>query len=174
MTLEELPATPSRGLVHVVVETPRGAAVKLKYEPSLGQFALKRALPLGFAYPYDWGFVPGTRAEDGDPVDALVCWEAASPPGTVLRCRALGVLEVSQRRAPGAKARVRNDRILAVPEHDPRTEGLRGLADLTARVREELAHFFVASVRFEGKDPEVVGWGGPKAALALVRRSLER
>jgi inorganic pyrophosphatase len=168
MRFDALPTSPSQDLVHVVVETPRGAIVKLKYEPELEQFVLKRSLPLGFAYPYDWGFVPGTRAEDGDPVDALVCWEAVSPPGTVLRCRPLGVLELSQRkRKPGG--RLRNDRILCVPERDPRTAWLHSVKDLPERIREELAHFFVASVQLEGKDARVHGWGGPDAAFSLVR-----
>jgi inorganic pyrophosphatase len=174
MKIDALPPTAGKGLVHVVVETPRHSTAKLKYEPALGQFALKRALPLGFVYPYDWGFVPGTEAEDGDPVDALVLWESASPPGTVLRCRLLGVLEVSQRAGPNQKRRIRNDRILAVPERDPRTAALRDLDDLTDRVREELAHFFVASLRFEPKDPRIEGWSGPAVALALVKRSARR
>jgi inorganic pyrophosphatase len=167
MRLEELPPSPSSGLVHVVVETPRGSIVKLKYDAALEQFVLKRALPLGFAYPYDWGFVPGTHAEDGDPVDALVCWESSSPPGTVLRCRPLGVLELSQRDRK-RRRRLRNDRVLCVPERDPRTASLRGVQDLPERVRDELAHFFVASVQLEGKEARVHGWGGAEAALALL------
>ncbi len=168
MKLDELPPVPSKGLVHVVVETPRHAIVKLKYEPELGTFVLKRALSMGFTYPYDWGFVPGTQAEDGDPLDALVVWEAQSPPGTVLICRPLGVLELTQR---GGKGRVRNDRLLCVPERDPRTGWLRSVNDLPERVRDELAHFFVASVHFEKKDVDVLGWGGPDAALSLVASS---
>src|SRR5215212_1910769 len=140
MKLDELPTFPSKGLVHVVVETPRGAIVKLKYDPELGTFVLKRALSLGFAYPYDWGFIPGTEAEDGDPLDALVVWEAESPPGTVLRCRPLGVLELSQKDGKDKK-RVRNDRVLCVPEKDPRTQWLRSVNDLPERMRDELAHF---------------------------------
>jgi inorganic pyrophosphatase len=168
MRLDALPALPTPNRVHVVVETPRGAISKLKYEPEVAQFVLKRALPLGFAYPYDWGFVPGTKAEDGDPVDALVCWEASSPPGTVLRCRPLGVLQVSQKDRK-RRRRLRNDRILCVPERDPRTASLHGVKDLPERIRDELELFFVSSVQLEGKDARVVGWGGPEVALALVR-----
>ena len=171
MKLDELPPCPSKGLVHVVVETPRHAIVKLKYEPELETFVLKRALSIGFTYPYDWGFIPGTEAEDGDPVDALVVWEAQSPPGTVLKCRALGVLELTQR---DGKGRVRNDRVLCVPEKDPRTGWLRSVNDLPERVRDELAHFFVASVFFEKKDVEILGWAGADAALSLVADATPR
>jgi inorganic pyrophosphatase len=170
MRLDALPALPAPDVVHVVVETPRHSIVKLKYDPDLDQFVLKRPLPLGFAYPYDWGFVPETVADDGDPLDALVVWEAQSPPGTVLRCRPLGVLQLSQR-SKGKAGRVRNDRILVVPQEDPRTASLRQVTDLPQRIRDELAHFFLTSIHFEPKEPEVVGWAGPAAALALVRRT---
>jgi inorganic pyrophosphatase len=170
MKLDELPPSPSKDRVHVVVETPRHSIVKLKYEPELGAFALKRALPLGFTYPYDWGFIPGTQAEDGDPLDALVVWEAVSPPGTVLKCRAIGALELSQKDGKDRK-RVRNDRVLCVPDRDPRTGWLRSVNDLPERVRDELAHFFAVSVWFEKKDIEILGWAGADAAMALVTAS---
>jgi inorganic pyrophosphatase len=168
MRLDELDAMPKKDRIHVVVETPRGATEKLKWEPDPGIFTLKRPLPLGFAYPYDWGFVPGTRGDDGDPIDALVVWEMASPPGTVLRCRALGVLELAQ---DGSGGRERNDRILAVPDKDERTSWLASVDDLPQRIRDELAWFFLASIHFTKKNAKVLGWGGPEAALALVARS---
>jgi inorganic pyrophosphatase len=171
MKLEQLEALPAEDRVHVVVETPRGATEKLKWEPDPGIFTLKRPLPLGFAYPYDWGFVPGTRGDDGDPVDALVVWEMASPPGTVLRCRALGVLELDQ---AGVAGRERNDRLLVVPERDERTSWMASVDDLPQRIRDELAWFFVASVHFTQKDPKLLGWKGPADALALVARSRVR
>ena len=67
-----LPLRAADGLAHVVVETPRGARVKVAYNPQLSCFAMSRALPIGLAYPYDWGFLPSTLGEDGDPLDALV------------------------------------------------------------------------------------------------------
>lgn len=85
--------------VHVVVETPRHAQAKFKYEPMLGVFVLSRALPLGLSYPYDWGFVPSTKAPDGDPLDVLVLHNVTTSPGVVLRCRPIGILDVSQAEA---------------------------------------------------------------------------
>jgi inorganic pyrophosphatase len=156
------------GGFHVVVETPRGARCKLKLDPELGVLALKRPLPLGFAWPYDFGFVPSTRAPDGDPVDALLVWDVSSPAGLVVPCRALGVLQLDQAEQDGR--RVRNDRIVAVPLAFARGEPVRTVDDLPARVRDELAHFSTSSVFFEGKDVRVVGWAGPDAADALVGR----
>ena len=96
MNYAVLPAFGTRDAIHVVIESPRGSTVKLKYDPNLEAFTLSRPLPEGLAYPYDWGFVPSTRMPDGDPLDAMVVWDRPSFPGVVLACRALGVLAVEQ------------------------------------------------------------------------------
>lgn len=165
MRLDELPARTGVGF-HVVVESPRGSPVKLKYDPGLGCILVGRPLPLGFVYPYDWGFVPSTRAPDGDPVDALVYWDVSTFPGVVLPCRALGVLQLEQ--DDGEGGRERNDRLLAVPLQHPRGDELRTVADVPERVRDELAHFFTSTVFFEPKNPKLLGWEGPAAAEALL------
>jgi len=66
----------------MIVQSREGATVKLKYEASLGVFRIKRSLPLGVAYPFDWGFAPGTRGEDGDPIDALSIHGTGTTPGS--------------------------------------------------------------------------------------------
>jgi inorganic pyrophosphatase len=167
MELDRLP-TRTDGGFHVVVESPRGSSVKLKYDPKLRSILASRPLPLGFSYPYDWGFVPGTSAPDGDPVDALVYWDVPSFPGVVIPCRALGVLRLEQDAKEGG--RERNDRLLAIPLHHPRGDDLASADDLAARVRDEIAHFFTSSIFFEPKNPKILGWGGPDAATALFGR----
>jgi inorganic pyrophosphatase len=80
--LQKLPVRDKKGDVHVVVETPRGSAAKLEFDPELQAFTLSKSLILGLSYPYDWGFVPSTKGEDGDPIDVLVLHDAAiSRPG---------------------------------------------------------------------------------------------
>jgi inorganic pyrophosphatase len=106
------------GLLHVIVESPAGSTAKLKWDPDLLMFTLSRPLPEGLAYPHDWGFVPGTRAADGDPLDALVLTEGTTFPGVLIRCRPLGVVRLEQNRKAGG-GRERNDRVIAVAE--PRT-----------------------------------------------------
>lgn len=91
--LVEIPAFSERGDVHVVVETIRGSRTKFKYDPDTKAFLFSRSLRLGLAYPYDWGFIPSTMAEDGDPLDGLVLNEFATFPDALIRCRPIGVLE---------------------------------------------------------------------------------
>jgi len=158
------------GAVRVVVESPGGAVVKLKYDPDLGMMTLGRPLPLGLQYPCDWGFVPGTKAEDGDPVDAFVVADAPTFPGVVISCRLLGVIEAEQD-DPQHKKRVRNDRLVALPVTAPRRELLRRYDDLPERVRAELEAFLLAAVQFEGKNVVILGRAGPDAAKALIERS---
>src|SRR5262249_15934137 len=82
--------------LNVIVESPRGATVKFKYDLELDRIVLSRPLPLGVVYPHDWGFVPQTRASDGDPVDAVIVWDGVSYPGVLVPCRPIGVLNVEQ------------------------------------------------------------------------------
>jgi inorganic pyrophosphatase len=164
MRLDSIPFRLEGGF-RVVVETPRGSPFKLKFDAEIGALSLKRPLPLGFSWPYDFGFVPSTKAPDGDPVDALVFWDGGTAPGVVIACRAIGVLQLDQ--ADRGK-RVRNDRIIAVPLAYARGDELRAIGDLPKRVRDELAHFCTSSVFFEEKDARVIGWAGPEAADALM------
>jgi inorganic pyrophosphatase len=168
MLLTKLPAFDDDDLVQVVVESPRGTTLKLKYDPDRDVFALSRPLVKGLAYPFDWGFVPSTKGPDGDPVDALVIWEETSFPGLVLACRPIAVLRVEQNsRKPGT--RERNDRLLVVPAHAPRDQPLRDVSDVSARLRQELEAFFVASTTFENKDLKILEWANADAAIALVK-----
>ena len=169
MDLTTIPTFAEDETFHVVVESPRGSSVKLKYEPRWQTMAISRPLPLGLSYPCDWGFVPSTQAPDGDPVDALVYWDTATFPGVVLVCRAAGLLRVEQNHRGDVSRRIRNDRLLAVPIESRRNSSLRSIDDLSSRIRDELAHFTVATTAFEGKDATILGWDGPSAALAWLR-----
>lgn len=157
--LHELDAFAENDIFHVVVESPRGSTVKLKWDPDLGAMSVSRPLNLGLAFPFDWGFVPSTEGPDGDPVDALVYWDVSSYPGVVIPCRAIGIVKVDQRSADGA-SRIRNDRIVAVPV-EARREDVAAPGDLPERIREELNQFFLAATALEGKDAHIPRMGGP-------------
>jgi inorganic pyrophosphatase len=170
--LSALPAFIDDESIQVVVESPRGSTLKFKYDGHRGVMTLSRPLTVGLTYPYDWGFVPSTRAADGDPLDAFVMWDGSSYPGIVLTCRPLGVLRVDQTN-PASHTRERNDRLAVIPIRAPRWESLRSVLDVDERIRLELERFFLTAVAFEGKDPKILGWKGPTEAMALVRTSVK-
>jgi len=165
--LARLPTRAGDELVHVVVETPRGARAKLTFDPELKTFVLSKALMLGLSYPYDWGFIPSTRAEDGDPLDAMVIHDAATTPGLVLRCKLIGVLQTMQKTKHD---RIRNDRVIAVPENSHSERELHGIQELPPALKQELEKFFVATDELEAKTLRFLGWQGPAQAKKLVRR----
>jgi inorganic pyrophosphatase len=155
-------------LIHVVVESPRGSTAKLKYEPALQVMSISRPLSLGLVFPYDWGFVPGTRGADGDPLDAIVLWDVATYPGVLIPCHALALLKVDQK---GGTTRVRNDRLILRPAAARREAGERDAAAISERVRAEISHFLLASTVLEDKDIKILGWDGPSAVVDLIRSS---
>jgi len=160
-----LPAFGKGERVQVVIETPRGARAKIKYED--GNFRYSRPLALGLAYPFDWGFIPSTCGEDGDPLDALVIHDAASPPGTIIPSRLIGVLEVEQTENGETK---RNDRFIVRP--DPVEYPLPDFPELSAREKSELEQFFTASVLHTGKTLRFLGWKDAAAATASLRQGV--
>ena len=166
--LTDLPSYDELGNVHVVVESPRGSTVKLKYEEKFGAFLVARGLPLGVAYPYDWGFIPGTLALDGDPVDALVLHDTSTYPGVVLPCQVIGMVEI--RKDTEQAGRVNDARVIAVPTWNDRLGPLERAADLPKGMRAELEQFFLSTTFFTDKHTELRGWKGQAAAHAFIRR----
>jgi inorganic pyrophosphatase len=165
MNLLKLPTWADGKHVYAVVETPRGSSCKLDFDPKLRIFTLAKPLMAGLTYPYDWGFIPSTKAEDGDPLDVLVIHDAKTYPGVVLRCRPVGILEVEQK-SKGKKER--NDRIFAVPDRSPLETELKDVRHLPARAREELEQFFLTTNALENKKLNFLGWRGPEQAAKVI------
>jgi inorganic pyrophosphatase len=159
------------GSLNVIVESPRGAMLKFKYDLALDRIVLSRPLPSGLVYPHDWGFVPETRASDGDPVDAMIVWDGISYPGVLVPCRPIGILNVEQTNLKSG-ARERNDRLAVLPVTAPRFDAIKTVFDLPPRTREELERFFLAATFFEKKDVRMLGWEGLDKARAFVEASL--
>jgi inorganic pyrophosphatase len=120
------------------------------------------------AYPHDWGFVPSTKADDGDPIDVMVVHDAATFPGIVLTCRIIGILQIEQKKKGKAE---RNDRLFAVPRRSHSEQGLETVRDLSKPIQQELEEFFKATDDLEDKELEIIGWKGPKAALQAIREA---
>ncbi|HEX6738119.1 MAG TPA: inorganic diphosphatase [Vicinamibacteria bacterium] len=167
------PAFHKDGSLNVMVESPRGSSLKLKYDLDQGLMTLSRPLPAGLVYPCDWGFISSTRAADGDPLDAWIAWEQSSYPGMVVPCRLLGMLKVEQKNLEHG-GRERNDRLAVLPMKAPRLEHLRSVFDLAERLRAEIEQFFLHAVAFEGKELKLLGWEGPAEAEAVVREAVQR
>lgn len=102
-----------KGLVQVIIETPARSGNEFAYDPDQGIFALKKVLPAGMVFPYDFGFLPQTIAPDGDPIDVLLLMDEPAFPGCSVEARLIGVIEGEQL---DGKERIRNDRLVAVAE----------------------------------------------------------
>ncbi len=164
----KFPTWADSGHVHAVVETPRGSRAKLEFDPKLGAFTLAKPLLAGLTYPYDWGFIPSTQAEDGDPLDVLIIHDAATYPGLVLTCKPIGVLEVLQS-SKGKKER--NDRVFVVPDRSPFEGDLQDIRRLPSRAIKELEKFFEATNALEAKTLKFLGWRGPAKAIKTIKKS---
>jgi inorganic pyrophosphatase len=164
--LHELPSQDEKGNWHAVIEAAQGTRNKLKYLPELGALSLHAVLPLGTSFPYDFGFVPSTVGDDGDPLDVLVFMDQPVPPGTVVPCRLIGVIE-AQQKEKGEKAR-RNDRLLAVAANTHRYGLWQKLGDIPDNVLEEIERFFVFYNRQKGVTFKPLARRGPMHAKELL------
>jgi inorganic pyrophosphatase len=152
----------------VIIEIPQGSRNKYEMDHSSGRIRLDRMLFTSTRYPLDYGFIPDTLAEDGDPLDALVILAEPAFPGCVITVRPVGVFWMNDEHGPDAK-------ILAVPARDPRYAEMRELSDVPAHLREEISHFFDIYKELEpGKETDVRGWQGRQAAEDVIAASVAR
>jgi inorganic pyrophosphatase len=165
--LMKLPTWADKTHIFAVVETPRGSHCKLELDAKYRVFTLAKPLLAGLTYPYDWGFIPSTKAEDGDPLDVLMIHDAGTYPGLVMRCIPIGVLEIVQTTKNGKE---RNDRIFAVPDRSPFESELQDVRRLPSRAVKELEKFFEATDALEDKKLKFLGWHGPTRATKTIKR----
>jgi inorganic pyrophosphatase len=156
------------GDLRAVIETPRGSRNKFRYDPECDCFELATALPEGMSFPFDFGFVPSTLGDDGDPLDLLVLMDAPVPSGCILRCRLIGVIEARQKEK--GKSWTKNDRLIAVARHARTHEGVKTLDDLRPHTLEDITEFFVDYNRLHDKKFEPLGSHGPRRGEKLVKR----
>jgi inorganic pyrophosphatase len=173
VNLTKLPTFKDRekNILRCVVETPAGSSCKLDYDPETKAFELAHDLIKGLTYPYDFGFLPSTLGEDGDPLDVMLIHDATTVPGLLVPAKLIGVLELIQNEDGKA---IRNDRVFAVPIKSHREDDIRDVDDLSKRTRRELEKFFIATDELEDKKLEILGWKGPKAAEKLVQEGMDR
>jgi len=170
LPLSRLPVLdPDSGEVTAVIETPKGSPNKYDYDEACAAFRLAGVMPEGTTFPYDFGFIPSTVAEDGDPLDVLVFLDAPAVVGCILTVRLIGVIEARQRK-PGEDW-IRNDRLLAVATHAHTHEHVRTLDDLRPGLVNEIEAFFRHYNDMKGSAFEPLDRAGPKEAQHLIDRA---
>lgn len=154
--------------LRVVIETPKGSRNKFAYDPKLGAYMLSSILAEGMTFPYDFGFVPQTKDEDGDPTDVLLLMDEPAFTGCVVESRIVGVIQAEQTDDDGT---VRNDRVLAVASHSHTHADIKQPKDLNSRMIKELEDFFVAYNKARGTKFKLLGVKGAEAAMKLIKKT---
>ena len=155
-------------LLQVIVETPRGSRNKFSFDVEQKTYSLKKVLPAGMTFPYDFGFLPRTIAGDGDPIDVLLLMDEPAFPGILVPARLIGVMEGEQ---VDGKERIRNDRLLAVADGSHSYQKVRRIKDLPKRWMKELEVFFVNYHGLEGKKYKLLGCRGAAEAMNLIKKA---
>ena len=155
--------------LNVVIETPKGSRNKFNFDPNSGLFKLGGVLPTGASFPFDFGFIPRTHGEDGDPLDVLLIMDEPAFPGCLIEARLLGVMKALQNQSD---TKIRNDRIIAVATHSRDQSHLQTIHDLSRELLEEIEHFFRSDNEAKGKQFIVEARNGPKEALQVIKRGM--
>jgi len=153
-------------IVNAVIEIPQGSTNKYEYNAALDSFVLDRVLFSPLYYPTDYGWIPGTLSEDGDPLDILVFVSHPTFPGCVIPARPIGVLHMHDEEGEDYK-------IIAVARTDPRYDQVARLEDLPEHVLREIHHFFAIYKQLEYKETEILGWLGLDSAHRIIRQAVE-
>ena len=155
------------GNVHCLVEIPKGSRNKYEWDEELQAIKLDRFLFSSVVYPTDYGFIPETLGEDGDPLDAMVCVSEPTFPGCVIPVRVSDLFRMHDDEAV-------DDKVVCVPEHDPNWDFVQAMDDLPEPLRNEIAHFFSIYKQPEGITVEVDGWFPADDALEVIDASRAR
>jgi inorganic pyrophosphatase len=160
---------PKEKAIDIVIETPKRCRNKYAYDEKSKAFRLKKILPAGAVFPFDFGFIPGTKGEDGDPLDVLVIMDEPMYPGCIVECRIVGALKAKQTEKD--KKIEENDRLIAVSVVSNDYSEVNELKDLNKNLLDEIQHFFISYNEQEGKKFEPQGWANSKEALKLVKKT---
>jgi inorganic pyrophosphatase len=172
MDLSSLPHLLDKKNCHcrAIVETPKGRRNKFDYDPQIQAFTLGGLLGEGLSFPFDFGFVPSTVAEDGDPVDVMILMDEPAHVGCVLDVRIVGVIEAEQ--TEDGKT-VPNHRLVAVAVHSYNHEHIQSISEISQAVLHQVEEFFVSYNKSRGKKFRVLGLHGPKRAIKLLQQGIK-
>jgi len=161
------PGPESPEVCRAIIEIPQNSANKYEYDGKLGVFRMDRALYSPMHYPGDYGFIPGTLADDNDPLDVLVLVQQPSFPGCLIEVRPVGILNMVDNEE-------RDQKVLAVPTKNPRYDQIHTMDQIFSHVKREIEHFFTIYKELEGKVTRMEGWGGPREARKAISDCRER
>lgn len=156
--------------VNAVIETPKGSRNKYVYDDETGGYKLKKALPAGMVFPFDFGFIPATMAEDGDPMDILVLTDAPTFSGCIVECKVIGIIKVQQEKKGQD---VRNDRVIAVQLDSRQYASVEKLRDLEEGLLKEIIHFFASYNNITEDKFIPLGNDGAAEAIRLIEESIQ-
>ena len=148
-----------------VIETPKGSRIKFRYDPQARSFMLGRVLPEGMVFPFDFGFLPSTLGEDGDPLDIMVMLEAPAPMGCLIEVRILGIIVATQTENGVSR---RNDRLLGVAVHSHAHGHLKTVKELSSTLLSQIEEFFVSYNKQRKRTFQIKEVGGPNTAIKLL------
>lgn len=159
------PGSQAPHLINVVVEIPKGSQNKYEYDKSNNIIKLDRVLYSPLHYPGDYGLIPQTLSEDGDPLDVLVLMTNSTYPGILLEARPIALLKMKDTQET-------DDKILCVAVNDPRFASYKNVTDVEEHILKEISHFFQVYKDLEGKKVEIVGWGSGEEAMTIIRAAI--
>jgi inorganic pyrophosphatase len=159
------PGSDAPDIINVIVEIPKGSMNKYEYDKKNDIIKLDRVLASPFHYPRDYGFIPQTFSEDGDPLDALVLVTNPTYPGVLIEARPVGLLRMSDEGK-------NDDKIICVSRHDPRFVGIDDISDIGRHYLAEISHFFEVYKDLENKKVKITGWKSSEEAKKVVNESI--
>jgi len=154
-------------IVTAVIEIPQGGINKYEYDKKLHVFRLDRNLHSPVHYPGDYGFIPQTLAEDGDPLDILILGDAPAFPGCVYEARVIGLFEMLDQG-------IRDEKVLAYASGNPRFSTIENYTEVPSHILLEVAHFFSIYKDLEGKRTEILGWKDRQTAHEIIQTAHKR
>jgi len=155
-------------LVNIVIDTSKATPFKLKFDEKSQVFLVHKAMPLGFVFPFNFGFLPSTRGGDGDPLDVLLLTDFILPTGAVILGKLIAVLEAEQE---DRKGKQRNDRLIAIPVEATSHEPMLPVVEFSRSLKKAVSEFFVKYNELQERRFRPIRYAGPSRAVHLVRKS---
>jgi inorganic pyrophosphatase len=154
------------GICRAIIETPKGCRNKFDYDPESNLFMLGGLLPEGMMFPFDFGFIPSTLGDDGDPLDIMVLMDAPAHVGCLIEVRIIGVIQAQQTEDGKTES---NDRLLGAAVHSYDHQGLKTIDDVSKILLSQVEEFFVSYNKQRGKKFKITGTRGPKKAIGFIK-----